>query len=348
MSTVDSVQALTGSMRDFREPQGPDLMARVGSFYEWQEQRRKRGLWPYSKSTQEAPLSVCMAADDSGQKFAGLNFGTQDYLGLSSDPEIKAVARRQLADSGADGLSLRAVSRELEMVSSALYRYFPSRDDLLTALIVDAYRSLGEAAAEAESAVRRPDLGGRFLATASATRRWAVEHRHEWALIFGSPIPGYAAPPDTIDPAAQIPLLLLAIAADATAAGVDAGGADVAGGGVAGGDVAHAADVDQADGVVPASRTAAAKPPMPRSVRADLRNLRQQLGGGPDDRQLARWVGAWIAIVGTVSFELFGHLHNVITDYEAFFDHQMRTLAIDLGLERHRSAETRISVPADR
>ena len=80
-------------MRDFRELQGTDLMARVGPFYDWQEQRRKRSLWPYSKSTQEAPLSVCTAADDSGSKFTGLNFGTQDYLGLSSDPEIKEVAK---------------------------------------------------------------------------------------------------------------------------------------------------------------------------------------------------------------------------------------------------------------
>ena len=93
MSTIDPVQALTGSVRDFRDLQGTDLMARVGPFYEWQELRRQRRLWPYSKSTQKAPLAVCTAADDSGFKFTGLNFGTQDYLGLSSDPEIKEVAK---------------------------------------------------------------------------------------------------------------------------------------------------------------------------------------------------------------------------------------------------------------
>ncbi len=100
MSTIDPVQALTGSMRDFRELQGTDLMARVGCFYEWQELRRKRSLWPYSKSTQEAPLSVCTAADDDGSKFTGLNFGTQDYLGLSSDPEIKEVAKTVIDEYG--------------------------------------------------------------------------------------------------------------------------------------------------------------------------------------------------------------------------------------------------------
>ncbi len=100
MSTIDPAQALTGSVRDFRELRGTDLMARVESFYEWQELRRKRNLWPYSKSTQKAPLSICTAADDSGQAFTGLNFATQDYLGLSSDPEIKAVAKAVIDEYG--------------------------------------------------------------------------------------------------------------------------------------------------------------------------------------------------------------------------------------------------------
>lgn len=100
MSTNEFAQALTGSVRDFREIQGKDLMARVGSFYAWQELRRKAKLWPYSKSTQKAPLSTCTAADDSGQAFTGLNFATQDYLGLSSDPEIKTVAKAVIDEYG--------------------------------------------------------------------------------------------------------------------------------------------------------------------------------------------------------------------------------------------------------
>ena len=99
-SSIDPVQALTGSMRDFRDLQGTDLMARVGSFYDWQEVRRQRQLWPYSKSTQKAPLSVCTALDDSGLQFTGLNFGTQDYLALSSDPEIKEVAKAVIDEYG--------------------------------------------------------------------------------------------------------------------------------------------------------------------------------------------------------------------------------------------------------
>lgn len=213
--------------------------------------------------------------------------------------EIKAMARRQLAEAGSAGLSLRAVARELGMVSSAVYRYFASRDELLTALIVDAYTAVGEQAAAAEAAVRRSDLAGRWLATCRATRGWAIEHPHEYALIFGSPVPGYQAPVATVDPAARIPLLLLAILTDATASGR-----------------------------VPSSSQVA----IPRAVQPDLRRLRQQVAPGLSDRYLGRAVRAWSQLIGLISFELFGHLHNVITDYAAHFDYQMRSVGEELGL----------------
>jgi glycine C-acetyltransferase len=95
-----SANALTGSMRDFRDLHGKDLIARVGNFYEWQHLRRSQGLWPYSKSTEQAPLAVTAARDDSGLRFSGLNFATQDYLGLSSDPEIKEVAKAVVDEYG--------------------------------------------------------------------------------------------------------------------------------------------------------------------------------------------------------------------------------------------------------
>jgi 7-keto-8-aminopelargonate synthetase-like enzyme/DNA-binding response OmpR family regulator len=97
---ADPADALTGSMRDFRDLQGTDLVARVGSFYRWQDLRRSRGLWPYSRSTEQAPLASCAAKDDSGVRFSGLNFATQDYLGLSSDQEIKEVAKGVVDEYG--------------------------------------------------------------------------------------------------------------------------------------------------------------------------------------------------------------------------------------------------------
>jgi 7-keto-8-aminopelargonate synthetase-like enzyme len=92
--------ALTGSMRDFRELKGSDILGRVESFYRWQENRRQQGLWSYSKSTEEAPLAVCAAKDETGPAYRGVNFASQDYLGLSSHPEIKEVAKAVIDEYG--------------------------------------------------------------------------------------------------------------------------------------------------------------------------------------------------------------------------------------------------------
>src|SRR5487761_1782376 len=92
--------------------------------------------------------------------------------------EIKDEARRQLSATGAQ-LSQRAVARELGVVSSALYRYFPSRDDLLTALIIDAYDALGAAAEAAGAAAGQAGYRDRWRACCQAVRDWALAHPHE-------------------------------------------------------------------------------------------------------------------------------------------------------------------------
>src|SRR3984957_20060279 len=97
--------------------------------------------------------------------------------------EIKEEARRQLTAVGADGLSLRAVAKELGMVSSALYRYYPSRDDLQTALIIDAYNALGAAIVRALPAPG--PARERWVAGWHAVRAWARSRPHEYALIYG-------------------------------------------------------------------------------------------------------------------------------------------------------------------
>src|SRR5215813_6759368 len=84
--------ALTGSMRDFRVPGGADLLGRTEGFFRWQDIRRQNGLWPFSRATEDGPKTVCAAQDDSGNRMSGVNFASQDYLSLSSHPEIKATA----------------------------------------------------------------------------------------------------------------------------------------------------------------------------------------------------------------------------------------------------------------
>ena len=127
---------------------------------------------------------------------------------------ILDTARRHLAQEGASGLSLRAVARELGMASSAVYRYFPNRDALLTALIIDAYDSLGAAVEAAEATVPRADLLGRWVQIARSVRGWALEHPTLYALVYGSPVPGYAAPQDTVGPATRVSRLLTTLLLD--------------------------------------------------------------------------------------------------------------------------------------
>jgi 7-keto-8-aminopelargonate synthetase-like enzyme len=98
--SVTEPRALTGSMRDFRVPEGSDLIGRVDSFYQWQNARRQSGVWPFSRATETGVGSECEASDDSGNRMSGVNFASQDYLSLSSNPRIKAVAQETLARFG--------------------------------------------------------------------------------------------------------------------------------------------------------------------------------------------------------------------------------------------------------
>lgn len=206
--------------------------------------------------------------------------------------EIKRTARRHLARDGASGLSLRAVSRDLGMVSSAVYRYFPSRDDLLTALIIDAYDALGAAAERADAAVASDDLVGRWRAVGLAAYEWSGRHAAEYALIFGSPVPGYNAPADTIGPAGRFTGVLLRLLVDAHAAGMRP----------------------------PAGALQSAE------ARADIELLRERLATDIDADWLAAGLRAWAALIGLISFIRFGHLHNVIHDHDAFFGDTLERL----------------------
>jgi AcrR family transcriptional regulator len=212
--------------------------------------------------------------------------------------EIKAIARRHLATDGAN-LSLRAVARDIGMVSSAIYRYFPSRDDLLTALIIDAYNALGDAVEAADAEITdRADLRGRFLAISHTVRRWALTQPAEYALLFGSPVPGYAAPQETIVAAARTPGALVQVLADGFASGVLAASAEE----------------------------------LPKNVRKDLVRARDAIAPGLPPSILMRGMTGWIHMFGAVSFELFGQLNNVIEAREDYFDRQMRDLADLIGL----------------
>jgi AcrR family transcriptional regulator len=176
------------------------------------------------------------------------------------------------------------------MASSALYRYFKSRDELLTRLIIDAYDSLGEAAEAAEAAVDRNDLTARLTAICCAVRTWALARPNEYALIYGSPVPGYVAPADTIAPAARVTTLLMWVIVEATAQRR-----------------VRAADIQATDAAV---------------VKA-LAPIRSYLPSDVPAALVQRALMVWTGLFGAVSFELYGQLHQIVgeelSDRDVFF-----------------------------
>lgn len=223
----------------------------------------------------------------------------RERVRLELSSEIKDVALAQLASSGGAALSLRAIAREMGMASSALFRYFRNRDALLTALIIDSYSSFAEAAETAEARVREKSIEDRWMAICHGVRNWALAHPHQYALIFGSPIPGYAAPTGTVAPASRVPLLL----------------GDLLG-----------------DLVLEKSYDPGAHPEPSAAIRRALAPVRATMPQGVPTDLMVRGLMAWTYLFGAVSFEVFGHRHNVIADPDAFFDHEVRRLARMVGL----------------
>ncbi|MEU8296691.1 TetR-like C-terminal domain-containing protein [Micromonospora sp. NPDC048909] len=212
--------------------------------------------------------------------------------------EIKTVARRHLATDGAN-LSLRAVARDMGMVSSAIYRYVPSRDELLTALIIEAYDALGDAVETADTGVDRLDLRGRWHAVCRAARGWALAHPAEYALLYGSPVPGYAAPEDTVAPAQRPPVTLVGILRDGLAAGL----------------------------LTPPPAGELTAP-----LRDDLAELADAFFPGLPEALLARGMAGWTQLFGLISFELFGRINESLKHRDAYFDHQTALMADLIGL----------------
>lgn len=210
--------------------------------------------------------------------------------------EIKGAARRQLATVGAEALSLRAVSRELGMVSSALYRYFSSRDELLTALIIDAYDALGEAA---EGAAGGDDLLAEWVAIYGAVRDWARAHPQEYALIYGSPISGYKAPQTTVAPAVRVPLLLLGLLQRAQGSG---------------------------------RLTPPSDAPEPSGVLRQQVEVLVELAPEVPPAILLRTMIVWTQLFGMISFELFGQLVGSMDPADEFFESTSREMAAFVGL----------------
>jgi AcrR family transcriptional regulator len=230
-----------------------------------------------SKST---ALEFVMRSD-----YAQLVTGIRERARVELTAEIKRLAREQIAAEGASALSLRAIARDLQMVSSAIYRYFASRDELLTALIMDSYDALGFAVAVADEGVKPTDHLGRWIAVCDAARRWALANPAEYGLIFGTPVPGYQAPADTIASASRYSAVLVGLLKSINESSERRGGGR----------------------------------PVSAAAKREYRLFRGRIETDLPDDLIVAGLSAWATLFGAISFEVFGHLRNVIDDRDAHF-----------------------------
>jgi AcrR family transcriptional regulator len=214
--------------------------------------------------------------------------------------EIKALARRQLAERGTGAVNLRAIAREMGTASSALYRYFASHDELISALCADAYTAVADAMAAARDAVPAGEHARRWRAVCDAYRRWSLDNPADFALIFGTPVPGYRAPGPATGPAAS---RFAAVPLEVFAAAVAAGAAD------------------------PAST----QMPLGLPAAALLQDLlgRGRISGASHLAAIA--LTAWTSILGYLVAEIFGSLHQLITDPGRLWDAHLRTVMLGMG-----------------
>jgi AcrR family transcriptional regulator len=187
------------------------------------------------------------------------------------------------------------VARDLGVASSAVYRYVASRDELITRLIVQVYGELGDAVEQAAGDAE-PTGAAQWRTWANTLRGWALEHPYDWALVYGTPIPGYAAPQDTVEPATRVNAPILA------AQGLPA------------------RDLGPAE-----AATAQALDPLAGIIRA--------AGGDPRGPGTGfAMMAAWSAVHGFINLELGGHFVGVLADTTPVFDTLVRRTAAELGL----------------
>ncbi|MGW6878769.1 TetR-like C-terminal domain-containing protein [Streptomyces goshikiensis] len=216
---------------------------------------------------------------------------------------VKAAARRLLVERGAGGLTPDAVARAGAMTVTEVESAFPHRDDLLTALVIDAYDDSAAAMEQADrdAVAAGASAGARLLAVTRALRAWSFANSGEFTLIYGSPVPGYHAPQDTVPPASRTPAVLAGIVRAALEAGE-----------------------------LTPPRRAVPGPPLLRPEAVAL------FGGVPDapfSDLVERGIVLWSNLIGLLVFQVFSRTHDSVRDEAAYFDFAIAVAAESVGLE---------------
>jgi AcrR family transcriptional regulator len=219
--------------------------------------------------------------------------------------EIKEAARRHLRAHGPTGISLRAIARDIGMTAPALYRYYSSLDDLVSAMIESFTDELSDTMEAARDELPADDIGGRLVTVTRTFRRWALDHRAEFTLVFGAPVPAFGTSPQTGFPAA--------------------------GGRFAGIFFTLFTELWRRQPfAVPSDEE------IPTRLRSQLRSFAASCGA--DDAGLPlgvirMYAASWVKLYGLVTMEVFGHVQFLLHDAEALFEAELMDLGMAVGVK---------------
>lgn len=215
--------------------------------------------------------------------------------------EIKSIARKQMMQEGTASLSLRAIAAEMGMTAPALYRYYDNRDNLITALVLDAYNSLADFLEAAVAGVPEHAYGERLMKACLAYREWALVQPADYILIFGNPIPGYQAPEITRPAAFRVFGVFV-----------------------------RSVQLAWQQGKISVPEAYQPFPPALYQTLADWIELRQS-PLTPEALQLG--TASWARLHGMVSLELYNQLRPFLGDATDFYRFEVRALIKLFGLE---------------
>jgi AcrR family transcriptional regulator len=227
----------------------------------------------------------------------------RERLRAETATEIKRAARAALVTGGPGAISLRAIAREIGMTAPGLYRYFPSLDDLVTALVGELYDELAAELGLARDALPVDAVGERALAVCRAFRTWSVAHPAEFGLLFGSPPLGNDVPRELAG--ARLEGVFSVLFADLWL---------------------------RYRFPVPAQ--------LEPDLAAQLDAWREGTGSEVPTGAVRVLLGGWVRVYGLVALEVFGHLRFVLPDVEPLFEETLREFAGLLGIgEAYRRPE---------
>ena len=230
----------------------------------------------------------------------------RDRVRAATVEEIKTTARQLLVTDGPEAVSLRAIGRAMGMTAPALYRYFGSREDLVKHVCADIFTEIAAeihtaivAAAEASGG----DITAKLYAACGAFRAWALAHRPEFGLLFGTPLPGIETlHDDVVDECAdKFSGEFLALFYELW--------------------TRHPFPVPADDEIEPA-------------LAAQLARYRDGLGVDLPVGAILLFLRCWVRLYGMVSLEVFGHLGFALDDPSAMFDYTLAELLELLGLSQ--------------